>query len=368
MEETIQAAMKGYEKGNGIQKAETAQAAEGAGCGHLSYCRVIGEVNDIQKFIYGDTVIAMEEAIGAWTGTLEKVFPTVAVESREELKTDVFRTENIYVCRHKTARPKVFIPVFPGTNCEYDSAKAFERAGADAIVKVFKNLSAEDIRDSVDVFVKAIEQSQIIMFPGGFSAGDEPEGSAKFFATAFRNEKMAEAVNRLLQQRDGLMLGICNGFQALIKLGLVPYGEIRQQSEDSPTLTYNTIGRHISKMVYTKVVTNKSPWLAQAKSGGIYCNPASHGEGRFVAPKEWLDKLFANGQVATQYVNETGAPTMDEEWNINGSYMAIEGITSPDGRVLGKMAHSERRGQGVAINIYGEQDMKLFESGVAYFR
>ncbi len=380
VEETIQAAMKGYEKGNGIQKAETAQAAEGiqkaetaqaaegAGCGHLSYCRVIGEVNDIQKFIYGDTVIAMEEAIGAWTGTLEKVFPTVAVESREELKTDVFRTENIYVCRHKTARPKVFIPVFPGTNCEYDSAKAFERAGADAIVKVFKNLSAEDIRDSVDVFVKAIEQSQIIMFPGGFSAGDEPEGSAKFFATAFRNEKMAEAVNRLLQQRDGLMLGICNGFQALIKLGLVPYGEIRQQSEDSPTLTYNTIGRHISKMVYTKVVTNKSPWLAQAKSGGIYCNPASHGEGRFVAPKEWLDKLFANGQVATQYVNETGAPTMDEEWNINGSYMAIEGITSPDGRVLGKMAHSERRGQGVAINIYGEQDMKLFESGVAYFR
>ncbi|TGY92643.1 phosphoribosylformylglycinamidine synthase [Petralouisia muris] len=380
VEETIQAAMKGYEKGNGIQKAETAQAAEGiqkaetaqaaegAGCGHLSYCRVIGEVNDIQKFIYGDTVIAMEEAIGAWTGTLEKVFPTVAVESREELKTDVFRTENIYVCRHKTARPKVFIPVFPGTNCEYDSAKAFERAGADAIVKVFKNLSAEDIRDSVDVFVKAIEQSQIIMFPGGFSAGDEPEGSAKFFATAFRNEKMAEAVNRLLQQRDGLMLGICNGFQALIKLGLVPYGEIRQQSEDSPTLTYNTIGRHISKMVYTKVVTNKSPWLAQAKSGGIYCNPASHGEGRFVAPKEWLDKLFANGQVATQYVNETGAPTMDEEWNINGSYMAIEGITSPDGRVLGKMAHSERRGQGIAINIYGEQDMKLFESGVAYFR
>lgn len=368
VEETIQAAMKGYEKGNGIQKAETAQAAEGAGCGHLSYCRVIGEVNDIQKFIYGDTVIAMEEAIGAWTGTLEKVFPTVAVESREELKTDVFRTENIYVCRHKTARPKVFIPVFPGTNCEYDSAKAFERAGADAIVKVFKNLSAEDIRDSVDVFVKAIEQSQIIMFPGGFSAGDEPEGSAKFFATAFRNEKMAEAVNRLLQQRDGLMLGICNGFQALIKLGLVPYGEIRQQSEDSPTLTYNTIGRHISKMVYTKVVTNKSPWLAQAKSGGIYSNPASHGEGRFVAPKEWLDKLFANGQVATQYVNETGAPTMDEEWNINGSYMAIEGITSPDGRVLGKMAHSERRGQGVAINIYGEQDMKLFESGVAYFR
>lgn len=353
--ETVCAAMKDYEKSE-------------SDCGHLSYCRVIGEVNELQKFIYGDTVITMEEAIGAWTGTLEKVFPTVAVERKEELETDVFHTENIYVCRHKTARPKVFIPVFPGTNCEYDSAKAFERAGADAIVKVFKNLSAEDIRDSVDVFVKAIEQSQIIMFPGGFSAGDEPEGSAKFFATAFRNEKMAEAVNQLLQQRDGLMLGICNGFQALIKLGLVPYGEIRQQSEDSPTLTYNTIGRHISKMVYTKVVTDKSPWLAQAELGKIYCNPASHGEGRFVAPREWLDKLFANGQVATQYVNEAGMPTMEEEWNINGSYLAIEGITSPDGRVLGKMAHSERRGQSVAVNIYGEQDMKLFESGVAYFK
>lgn len=236
------------------------------------------------------------------------------------------------------------------------------------MVKVFKNLSAQDIRDSVEVFVKAIEQSQIIMFPGGFSAGDEPEGSAKFFAAAFRNEKMAEAVNKLLLERDGLMLGICNGFQALIKLGLVPYGEIRQQNIDSPTLTYNTIGRHISKMAYTKVVTNKSPWLAQAELGRTYCNPASHGEGRFVASKEWLDKLFADGQVATQYVNEQGQPTMDEEWNINGSYMAVEGITSPDGRVLGKMAHSERRGDSVAVNIYGEQDMKLFESGVAYFK
>ena len=206
------------------------------------------------------------------------------------------------------------------------------------------------------------------MFPGGFSAGDEPEGSAKFFATAFRNAKMTEAINNLLQKRDGLMLGICNGFQALIKLGLVPYGEIRMQDSDSPTLTYNTINRHISKMVYTKVVTNKSPWLQQAELGKTYCNPASHGEGRFVAPKEWIDRLFANGQVATQYVNEAGVPTMDEEWNVNGSYMAIEGITSPDGRVLGKMAHSERRGNSVAINIYGEQDMKIFESGVAYFK
>ena len=329
---------------------------------------VVGEVNADQTFRYKDMSIGMDEAINAWTGTLEKVFKTRATEDKTEIKTDVFDTKEIYICKNKVAKPTVFIPVFPGTNCEYDSAKAFERAGANTIVKVFKNLSAADIRDSVDEFVKAIDQSQIIMFPGGFSAGDEPEGSAKFFATAFRNAKMTEAVNKLLNERDGLALGICNGFQALIKLGLVPYGEIRMQTEDSPTLTYNTINRHISKMVYTKVVTNKSPWLQQAELGKTYCNPASHGEGRFVAPKEWLDKLFANGQVATQYVNEAGVPTMDEEWNVNGSYMAIEGITSPDGRVLGKMAHSERRGEAVAMNIYGEQDMKLFESGVAYFK
>ena len=329
---------------------------------------VVGNVNDTKSFEYKTMSLGMEEALAAWTGTLEKVFPTRATEETDEVKTGLFDTKEIYVCKNKVAKPTVFIPVFPGTNCEYDSAKAFERAGANTIVKVFKNLDAEDIRDSVDEFSKAIDQSQIIMFPGGFSAGDEPDGSAKFFATAFRNAKMTEAVNRLLKERDGLALGICNGFQALIKLGLVPYGEIRMQSEDSPTLTYNTINRHISKMVYTKVVTNKSPWLAQAELGKTYCNPASHGEGRFVAPKEWLDKLFANGQVATQYVNEAGVPTMDEEWNVNGSYMAIEGITSPDGRVLGKMAHSERRGDSVAMNIYGEQDMKIFESGVAYFK
>ncbi len=358
VEKTISAAMETYMK----------DAANNSECGDQSYCRVIGEVSKEQKFVYGTMELSIEEALRAWTGTLEKVFPTIAVAGKEDVSSELFQAENVYLCKHKVAKPKVFIPVFPGTNCEYDSAKAFERAGAEPIVKVFKNLSAEDIRDSVDVFVKAIDQSQIIMFPGGFSAGDEPEGSAKFFATAFRNQKIAEALKRLLTQRDGLMLGICNGFQALIKLGLVPYGEIRQQNTDSPTLTYNTIGRHISKMVYTKVVTNKSPWLAQAELGMTYCNPASHGEGRFVAPKEWLEKLFANGQVATQYVNEQGQPTMDEEWNINGSYMAIEGITSPDGRVLGKMAHSERRGEGVAVNIYGEQDMKLFESGVAYFK
>ena len=236
------------------------------------------------------------------------------------------------------------------------------------ITKVFKNLTAEDIRDSVEIFEKAIGQAQIIMFPGGFSAGDEPDGSAKFFATAFQNEKMKEAVMKLLNERDGLALGVCNGFQALIKLGLVPYGEILGQNQDSPTLTFNTINRHISKMVYTKVVSNKSPWLQGATLGATYCNPASHGEGRFVAPKEWLDKLFANGQVATQYADMNGNVSMDEEYNINGSYCAIEGITSPDGRCFGKMAHSERRDLAVAMNIYGEQDMKIFESGVAYFK
>ena len=346
--------------------AEVYEALQNAGLS--ANVKRAGAVNEEAAFICGDMKLAIDEALNAWTGTLEKVFPTRATEDKEEVKTDLYHADSVYVCKHKVARPTVFIPVFPGTNCEYDSAKAFERAGADTIVKVFKNLNAEDIRESVDEFTKAIDQAQIIMFPGGFSAGDEPEGSAKFFATAFRNAKMTEAVMKLLNERDGLALGICNGFQALIKLGLVPYGEIRPQAADSPTLTYNTIGRHISKMVYTKVVTDKSPWLAQAELGKVYCNPASHGEGRFVAPKEWLDKLFANGQVATQYVNEAGVPTMDEEWNVNGSYCSIEGITSPDGRVLGKMAHSERRDRSVAMNIYGEQDLKIFESGVAYFK
>ena len=284
------------------------------------------------------------------------------------MESPLYKADSVYVCKHKVARPTVFIPVFPGTNCEYDSAKAFERAGADVITKVFRNLSAGDIRESVEEFEKAIGQAQIIMFPGGFSAGDEPDGSAKFFATAFQNARMKEAVMKLLNERDGLALGICNGFQALIKLGLVPYGEIVGQTEDSPTLTFNTINRHVSKMVYTKVMTNKSPWLAGAELGKTYVNPASHGEGRFVASKEWIDKLFANGQVATQYVNPDGEASMDEYWNVNGSYASIEGITSPDGRILGKMAHSERRGDSVAINIYGEQDMKIFESGVAYFK
>ena len=343
---------------------------------------VIGEVTDNGKFSYGNAEITLDEAYKVWTGTLEKVFKTTSGEENDgpvamAVKTadpeatyenGVYNTKNIYVCKHKVAKPRVFIPVFPGTNCEYDSTRAFERAGAEVDVKVFKNLSAEDIRDSVEIFEKSIDQAQMIMFPGGFSAGDEPDGSAKFFATAFQNAKIKEAVMKLLNERDGLALGICNGFQALIKLGLVPYGEICGQKEDSPTLTYNTIGRHISKMVYTKVVSNKSPWLQKAALGGVYCNPASHGEGRFVANDEWLTKLLANGQVATQYVNPNGELDQSEESNINGSTYNIEGITSPDGRVLGKMAHSERRDNGVAINIYGQQDIQIFESGVEYFK
>ena len=343
---------------------------------------VIGEVTADGKFSYGNAEITLDEAYKAWTGTLEKVFKTTSGEENDgpvamAVKTadpeatyenGIYNTKNIYVCKHKVAKPRVFIPVFPGTNCEYDSTKAFERAGAEVDVKVFKNLSAEDIRDSVEIFEKSIDQAQMIMFPGGFSAGDEPDGSAKFFATAFQNAKIKEAVMKLLNERDGLALGICNGFQALIKLGLVPYGEICGQKEDSPTLTYNTIGRHISKMVYTKVVSNKSPWLQKATLGGVYCNPASHGEGRFVANDEWLAKLLANGQVATQYVNPNGELDQSEESNINGSTYNIEGITSPDGRVLGKMAHSERRDNGVAINIYGQQDIQIFESGVEYFK
>lgn len=330
---------------------------------------VIGEVTDRDCFEYGNVQISMDEALEAWTGTLEKVFATKSEENSDSpVEEKLYDTSDIHICSHKIGQPTVFIPVFPGTNCEYDSARAFRRAGAKVVTRVFRNLDAEDIRSSVEEFEKAIGQAQMIMFPGGFSAGDEPDGSAKFFATAFQNARIKEAVEKLLNERDGLALGICNGFQALIKLGLVPYGKIVGQTEDSPTLTYNTIGRHISKMVYTKVVTNKSPWLMGAELGGVYTNPASHGEGRFVASEEWIRRLFENGQVATQYCDPDGRISMNEEWNVNGSYSAVEGITSPDGRVLGKMAHSERRDSSVAINIYGEQDMKIFESGVKYFK
>ena len=329
---------------------------------------IVGTVTDGKAgFEYGGVSVGLEDALKAWKAPLESVFPTVAVKSSEQVESPLYHAESVHICSHKIGQPTVFIPVFPGTNCEYDSAAAFEKAGARAEIRVFRNITPEGIRESVEEFGKAISQAQMIMFPGGFSAGDEPDGSAKFFATIFRNEKIGEQITDLLNNRDGLVLGICNGFQALIKLGLVPNGALTGQKEDSPTLTFNTIGRHISKEAYIRVVSNKSPWLQEAELGGVYVNPASHGEGRFVAPKEWLDRLFANGQVATQYCDPDGNVSMDEEWNINGSYCAVEGITSPDGRVLGKMCHSERIGDHVAMNITGEQNLRIFESGVKYF-
>ncbi|MBQ6361989.1 MAG: phosphoribosylformylglycinamidine synthase [Lachnospiraceae bacterium] len=328
---------------------------------------VIGEVTEDACLCYRDAAIDMEEAIALWSAPLEKVFPSHVGDQKDPVESKLFDAKEIYICEHKLAVPTVFIPAFPGTNCEMDSARALTDAGAKANVLVMKNLTAEDIRDSVEAFSKAISQAQMIFFPGGFSAGDEPDGSAKFFATAFRNEKIKEEVEKLLNERDGLALGICNGFQALIKLGLVPEGKIVPQQGDSPTLTFNTIGRHISRMDYVKVVSNKSPWLRKAELGGVYTNPASHGEGRFVASEEWLKKLFENGQVATQYCDPEGNVSMDEAWNPNGSMMAVEGITSADGRCLGKMLHNERYTPGLQKNIYGNQTMLLFESGVEYF-
>ena len=328
-----------------------------------------GMVGEAPEFKVGDVIVPVSEALSAWENTLEKVFPmhSGAVDETQTFETKLFDAKTIYTAKNRVAKPRVFIPVFPGTNCEYDTQKAFERAGAIVNTVVFKNLDEHCIRESVLEFEKAIREAQILMFPGGFSAGDEPDGSGKFIATAFRNERIANAVNDLLKVKDGLVLGICNGFQAIIKLGLVPYGEITAQLADSPTLTTNNIGRHISKSVYTKIVTNKSPWLMKAELGGVYSVPASHGEGRFVASETWIRKLLENGQIATQYVDLSGNPTMEEAFNPNGSYYAIEGITSPDGRVLGKMAHSERRGDSVAVNISGEQNQYIFESGVAYF-
>ena len=329
----------------------------------------IGEVTAEPVFEVAGEKIALEEALAAWQKTLEGVFPTRSTSPIQPIRTiQPVNYADVHICSHKVAKPHVFIPAFPGTNCEYDSARAFNRAGAESEIIVFRNQNGQQIRESVDAYVEAIKRSQIVMIPGGFSAGDEPEGSAKFITSVFRNQRIADAVMELLQKRDGLMLGICNGFQALVKLGLVPYGEIRPQAADAPTLTFNTIGRHQSKMAYTRVTSNLSPWLRKAELGATYVIPISHGEGRFVAPQEWIDRLFKNGQVATQYVDLQGNPTMDEEYNMNGSYMAIEGITSPDGRVFGKMGHSERRSKGSALNIYGNDDQLIFESGVEYFK
>ena len=329
---------------------------------------LVGYTTDDEKITVAGESVTLDELTNAFEGKLESVFPTKAAASDEHLTKASFTERNAAAPAVKSAKPLAVIPVFPGTNCEYDTARAVENAGGAAEIVVVRNFSADALRESAEQLENSIRKAQMVILPGGFSGGDEPDGSGKFIASFLRDAGIKDSIHELLNKRDGLMLGSCNGFQALIKLGLVPEGTLTEQKADSPTLAMNTIGRHISKMVYTKVVTNKSPWLAGAELGGVYCNPASHGEGRFVANDAWLHRLIANGQVATQYVDDKGNVTMDEYWNPNGSYMAIEGITSPDGRILGKMAHSERRGEAVAVNIYGEQDMKIFESGVKYFK
>jgi phosphoribosylformylglycinamidine synthase len=328
---------------------------------------LIGTTIDEAAIYVGSERISLSDALAAWQRTLSKVFP-------EKISEGGGGTENIsYFDRapaymgEKFAAPRVFIPVFPGTNCEYDTEKAFAQAGAKVSTMVIKNLSSHHISESARLMKKYIDGSQIVMIPGGFSGGDEPDGSGKFIATAFRNPQVSESVMKLLNQRDGLILGICNGFQALIKLGLVPYGEIRDMDENSPTLTFNKIGRHMSAMVRTRISSVKSPWLAGVNVGDVHTVAISHGEGRFTADEKTLSALIQNGQIATQYVDFDGNAASDMPHNPNGSVMAVEGITSPDGRVFGKMAHSERYGKNVFKNIPGEKDQKIFISGVQYF-
>ena len=337
--------------------------------GKLS-CRteLFGEVTAAPVLSYRGTEISLAEAEKAWTGTLEEVFPIRVTKGGEILDRPLYHAETVAVCSHKIGTPHVFIPVFPGTNCEYDSARAFEEAGAIASAPIFRNQNAEDIATSVEAYRREIQNAQIVMFPGGFSAGDEPDGSAKFFAQLFRNEVVKEELLKLLNERDGLVLGICNGFQALIKLGLLPDARIKEQAANAPTLAMNQIGRHLSRMVNLKVVSDRSPWLRKAELGGVYANAISHGEGRFVAPQETIEALFAAGQVATQYCDLEGHVSTDELWTPNGSYVAIEGITSQDGRVYGKMAHPERIGEHINKNIPLRQDLGIFAAGVAYFR
>lgn len=337
--------------------------------GKLS-CRteLFGEVTATPVLSYRDTEISLAEAEKAWTGTLEEVFPTRVTEGGEILDRPLYHAASVAVCGHKIGTPRVFIPVFPGTNCEYDSARAFEEVGAVTSAPIFRNQNAEDIVASVEAYRNEIRNAQIVMFPGGFSAGDEPDGSAKFFAQVFRNEVVKEELLKLLNERDGLVLGICNGFQALIKLGLLPDANIKEQAPDAPTLAMNRIGRHLSRVVNLKVVSDKSPWLRKAELGGVYANVISHGEGRFVAPQETIEALFRAGQVATQYCDLEGRVSTDELWTPNGSYAAIEGITSQDGRIYGKMAHPERIGEHINKNIPLRQDLGIFAAGVAYFR
>lgn len=329
---------------------------------------VLGAVCGKPVILIGSERLSLAALTEAWEKPLEKVFPTRAETKAYFCQVPLYSERNQKAPAVQYAKPRVFIPAFPGTNCEVDTARAFERAGAKADVLIVKNLTPADIEETIEAMVKAIQNAQIIMLPGGFSGGDEPDGSGKFIATTFRNPRVAEAVSELLEKRDGLMLGICNGFQALIKLGLVPYGRITQIQENDPTLTFNTLGRHVSRMVYTRVTSVKSPWLMGAEAGQIHTVPVSHGEGRFVADAQTVARLMANGQIATQYVDLEGNPSMDIQWNPNGSVCAIEGITSSDGRILGKMGHSERQGENLYGNVPGEKDQQLFASGVRYFK
>ncbi|MCO1602512.1 phosphoribosylformylglycinamidine synthase [Desulfosporosinus nitroreducens] len=329
--------------------------------------QLLGVTQENPIITINDVNIELETALQAWEKPLEKIFPTQTEKVAEPQKVS-FNLRNNQTPSTKVAKPRIFIPVFPGTNCEYDSAKAFEKAGGIVETLVIRNLTATDVEQSIQEMVKKIQKAQIVMLPGGFSAGDEPDGSGKFIATMFRNPWISEAIEELMDQRDGLMLGICNGFQALIKLGLVPYGEIIDLMEESPTLTYNKIGRHVSSMVQTKVVSVLSPWFSGVNLGDIHSVPISHGEGRFVADHEIIQTLVDNGQVATQYVDLDGNPSNDVIYTPNGSFEAIEGITSPDGRILGKMAHSERTGLEIAKNVPGNKYQPIFAGGVNYFR
>ena len=328
---------------------------------------ILGKTTDNEQIKIKNISLNINELIKIWQEPLEKVFPTKTKHVRENPENILSNKKSPIIASTKFAKPRVFIPAFPGTNCEEDAKKAFIDAGADARIEVFRNLKANDIEDSINAFAKQIEEAQIIMIPGGFSAGDEPDGSGKFIASVFRNPKLKELIYKHLYERDGLMLGICNGFQALVKLGLLPYGEILDMKEDMPTLTFNEIGRHQSKITRTKVVSKLSPWFNKINLGEEFSIPISHGEGRFVANENVLKSLIENGQIATQYVDLQGNATYDIEYNPNGSVLAIEGITSKDGRILGKMGHSERSYTGVIKNVPGNPNQKLFESGVEYF-
>ena len=343
------------------------ELADGAEISDILYYD-LGTTVDAETITVNGETLTINELIEEWNFKLEGVFPTKSYCPANEQEIPLYTERNTSSPVIKTAKPKVFIPVFPGTNCEIDTARAFEKAGAEPKLLIVKNLTPVAIEETISEMVKLIDDAQMVMLPGGFSGGDEPDGSGKFIATTFRNPRVSEAVARLLNQRDGLMLGICNGFQALIKLGLVPYGEIRELKADDPTLTFNTIGRHISHMAYTRVTSTKSPWFSSVNAGDVFSVPISHGEGRFVVSDEMLQKLIANGQIATQYVDLNGKQADTIEFNPNGSVCAIEGITSPDGRVLGKMGHSERKGDNLYKNVPFEKDQKIFESGVKYFK